>query len=322
MLSAVPFLAPSASGETIGELQDRMDQLQSELDSAAHRIHELEEEQAEISARMVATEARVKELQAKRAKLLDEVVQRADALYRSGGSGVVEMLFSATDFSELSDRAEILSQVSLDDSTAFVALARSTAELEKLNEDLAEDRADRVEAQEAFEAEANELQARFQAVSEEYKDLRQQLAPPSSAVVPSSGPVYYKVNGNMTCPVAGAVSFIDSWGAPRVGHTHQGVDMMAGYGTPVVAIVSGTITYSGYGSSAGNWQILSGDDGNGYWYMHNQQNLVTGGHVSVGQQIATVGDTGNAAGSPHVHFEFHPGGGGPVNPYPLVASVC
>jgi murein DD-endopeptidase MepM/ murein hydrolase activator NlpD len=98
--------------------------------------------------------------------------------------------------------------------------------------------------------------------------------------------------------------------------------MMADYGTPVVAIVSGTITYSGYGSSAGNWQILSGSDGNTYWYMHHQQNLVNGGGVRAGQQIATVGDTGNAVGTPHLHFEFHPGGGGPVNPYPLVASLC
>ena len=68
--------------------------------------------------------------------------------------------------------------------------------------------------------------------------------------------------------------------------------------------------------------FLSGDDGNQYWYMHNQENLVTGGHVSAGQQIATVGDTGNAVGTPHLHFEYHPGGGAPVNPYPVVAPIC
>jgi peptidoglycan LD-endopeptidase LytH len=100
------------------------------------------------------------------------------------------------------------------------------------------------------------------------------------------------------------------------------VDMMAGYGAPVMAITSGVITLSSYGSSSGNWIILSGSDGNTYWYMHNDQNLVSSGTVTTGQQIATVGDTGNAAGTPHLHFEYHPGGGAAVNPYPLVASIC
>ncbi|MDQ3752829.1 MAG: M23 family metallopeptidase, partial [Actinomycetota bacterium] len=116
--------------------------------------------------------------------------------------------------------------------------------------------------------------------------------------------------------------FVDSWGAPRDGHTHVGVDLLADYGTPVVAIVAGTVTYAGYDGSGGNMIFLSGEDGNDYWYMHNQANLVTAGRVERGEQIATVGDTGNAVGIPHVHFEYHPGGGAPVNPYPVVAPIC
>ena len=98
--------------------------------------------------------------------------------------------------------------------------------------------------------------------------------------------------------------------------------MMGAYGTPLVAIVSGTITYAAYDGSGGNMIFLSGDDGNAYWYMHNQENFVTGGHVTAGQSIASLGDTGNAAGTPHLHFEYHPGGGSAVNPTPLVASLC
>ena len=69
--------------------------------------------------------------------------------------------------------------------------------------------------------------------------------------------------------------------------------------------------------------FLSGTDGNSYYYMHNQENFVgEGARVQVGEQIATLGDTGNAAGTPHLHFEFHPGGGSAINPYPLVNSLC
>jgi murein DD-endopeptidase MepM/ murein hydrolase activator NlpD len=99
--------------------------------------------------------------------------------------------------------------------------------------------------------------------------------------------------------------------------------MMADYGTPLVAITSGTPSYVAYDGSGGNMIFLDGDDGNSYWYMHNQENFVSvGQHVEAGEQIATVGDTGNASGTPHLHFEYHPGGGGAVNPYPLLASLC
>jgi murein DD-endopeptidase MepM/ murein hydrolase activator NlpD len=98
--------------------------------------------------------------------------------------------------------------------------------------------------------------------------------------------------------------------------------MMADYGTPVVAITAGTIGGAGYHSLGGNMLYLTANNGDVYYYAHNQTNMVTSGRVSAGEQIATVGDTGNASGVPHLHFEYHPGGGGAVNPYPLVASIC
>jgi murein DD-endopeptidase MepM/ murein hydrolase activator NlpD len=128
------------------------------------------------------------------------------------------------------------------------------------------------------------------------------------------------------CPVAGAVLFGDTWGDPRSGgRSHQGVDMMAAAGTPLAAIYSGTVSLK-INSLGGNTIWLTSGSGDQYYYAHLQSyasGLASGQSVSEGQIIGTVGSSGNASASfPHLHFEYHPGGGSAVNPYPLVKSIC
>ncbi len=306
-----------------------MGDIRGRLDAAAARLEALEADIHENKGRIDAAEKRRAELGDEARQLRSQVIERADELYRSGGgTGLIETLLEAKSFSQLSDRAEILSRVSLRDSALFVRLARAQADLARVTRELASRREQLTAAARSLKSHSDRLQQQFKSVRGEYLSLQKQLAARAQAaaveVVPSSQAlVFRRPRGKMACPVAGPVSFVDTWGAPRSGgRRHQGVDMMAAYGTPVVAIVSGSITFAGYGGSAGHWQILTGNDGNAYWYMHNQRNLVSGGRVSAGQQIAEVGDTGNAEGTPHLHFEYHPGGGGAVNPYPLVASIC
>ena len=325
--ASIPLLAPGASGaETLKELQAQKDALQADLNAAQAKIEELRTRQDNLEHRIQEADERIDVLRKRETKLRSRVVARAQELYMNGNSEMLEALFGGSDITELMTRTEVLSQLSLDNSGVFVNLSRSQAELARLEETLADDQGALEEAQAQLADENDILQSKFQSISAEYERLRAALlaqAPePAPVAATASAPAPPRPTGGMTCPVGGATSFIDSWGAPRSGHTHQGVDMMGAYGTPLVAITSGTITLSDYGDSAGYWQILSGDDGHQYWYMHNQTNIVNGGRVSVGQQIATVGDTGNAAGTPHLHFEYHPGGGAAINPYPLVASLC
>jgi murein DD-endopeptidase MepM/ murein hydrolase activator NlpD len=124
-----------------------------------------------------------------------------------------------------------------------------------------------------------------------------------------------------TCPVAGPHSYIDSFGAPRVGHTHQGDDIMAARGTPVVAAQAGNAvpTPNGLG---GNAMIVYAGNGDYTYYAH-LDSYGASGRVSAGTQIGTVGNTGDAAGGPtHLHFEYHPGGGSAVDPTPYLDAVC
>ena len=324
-LIMVAIAVPQAMGEeSMSELQAQMEDLQGELNAAQSRIEELRTEQDVLEHRMEEADARVKVLKSRQVKLRSTVVDRAQELYMNGNSDMLEALFGSHDIAEMMDRTEVLSQVSMEDTGSFIALARSQAELEKLNEQMLLDRERLAVAEEQLAEENDLLQSRFEEVAAEYERIKAALmkvAPAPAAAAPSAAAPIVRSTGGMFCPVGGATSFVDSWGAPRSGHTHQGVDMMGAYGTPLVAITSGTITYAAYDGSGGNMIFLSGDDGHQYWYMHNQQNLVTGGHVSAGQQIATLGDTGNAAGTPHLHFEYHPGGGAAINPYPLGKSV-
>lgn len=151
-------------------------------------------------------------------------------------------------------------------------------------------------------------------------------APPGTTTTTTTEPP--APAGGEACPVAGPVSFVDTWGAPRSGgRGHQGVDMMAARGTPVAAIYDGRISSMGSGSSLGGITVwMRSTAGDTYYYAHLDgfaDGLSSGQSVTAGQVIGYVGSSGNASPSyPHLHFEYHPGGGGAVNPYPLVKGIC
>jgi murein DD-endopeptidase MepM/ murein hydrolase activator NlpD len=134
------------------------------------------------------------------------------------------------------------------------------------------------------------------------------------------------VSGGLACPVDQPRSYSDTYGAPRSGgRSHLGVDILAPHGTPLRAYESGTISRMHSNSLGGISLYLQGASGNEYYYTHLSgyvSGLSTGQHVTAGQHIGFVGDTGNAAGIPHLHWEVFPGGGGNANPYPYASSAC
>ena len=123
-----------------------------------------------------------------------------------------------------------------------------------------------------------------------------------------------------TCPVAGSTTFTDDFGAPRAGgRTHEGIDLSGPTGRPLVAAVDGTVTHST--SVLGGLGIhLLAANGDDLYYAHLSA-YEASGRVAAGTIIGRVGETGDATG-PHLHFEYHPGGGAAADPYRLLRAVC
>ena len=126
-------------------------------------------------------------------------------------------------------------------------------------------------------------------------------------------------------PVRGACRFANSWQATRGGgRLHAGVDLISPAGTPVVAAANGTLTrQTTDGERSGNAWWLTTSTGTYFFYAHLasfSNGLSVGSRVQAGDVIGSVGSTGNAV-SPHLHFEIHPGGGGPVNPYSAIWMI-
>jgi hypothetical protein len=127
-------------------------------------------------------------------------------------------------------------------------------------------------------------------------------------------------------PVRGAHDFGSGaarFGAGRSGHSHQGQDVLAACGTPLVAARGGKVKFSGFHAAAGYYVVI---DGKGtevdYAYMHLRQRAAVqiGDPIYTGQDLGEVGDTGDATGC-HLHFEewSAPGwydGGRPFDPLP------
>jgi murein DD-endopeptidase MepM/ murein hydrolase activator NlpD len=150
--------------------------------------------------------------------------------------------------------------------------------------------------------------------------------PLSSVAVPTLPRGAGRAGG--VCPVRGRVRIGQGWGAPRDGgrRRHQGIDLLAPAGTPLVAVADGRITRATNAERGlgGITLWLRDRRGTSYYYAHNQRNLAhPGQRVRAAQVIALVGASGNARGGPpHLHFQIHPGGGAPVNPDATVRRWC
>jgi peptidoglycan LD-endopeptidase LytH len=300
---ALEVLATSDAGEaTI-----KHGVLDLQADASADVLEQLADARSKLERQQAAQEKARDQAEAAQADAEAALADLDDAMSQQG-----EFVMALTQGLD-AESAEAARLAARDPALAAQLAARNT----ELSGQLEELRA----AKEYAEALARLAEARRQ---EEARRAAEEQAAQAAAQEPSapSGPL--TSGGGIVCPVQGPVHFTDTWGAARSGgRVHKGVDMMAASGTPTVAPVSGRVEHRSSSLGGLSWYVY-GDNGHMYYGTHLSGYANQGaGWVAAGTVIGYVGASGNAPdGSPHLHFEFHPGGGEPINPYPLAAAAC
>ena len=145
----------------------------------------------------------------------------------------------------------------------------------------------------------------------------------------------------MIFPVVGPVNYRDDFGEPRPQGTHEGNDILAAKRSPAVAAEDGKIKLWTTSARAGCMLYLYGASGTTYLYIHLNNDLTKGNDnrgtcvagvaywpgirdgqkVKAGQPIGYVGDSGDADGTPHLHFEVHPNDGAAADPFSYLQAA-
>jgi murein DD-endopeptidase MepM/ murein hydrolase activator NlpD len=307
--------------------------LNTQIAQAQVHLEQLRERRATVDRRIARQTRDIETLQGR----LDE---RARAAYVTGPAAILEAILGAESLTEMSDRVTFLDVLARQDSDVSIAIDLEREQLREHEVDLKGYQGEKRDVLRELADQTVDLQKKFAAqvrvedqIADKFAEAKKVLSvledrrrrelaatlgvgnigPPLSA----DGPFFW-------CPVDAPRSYIEDFGFPRVGHTHQGNDIFAPSGTPIRAPFNGTAR-EGSGGLGGLSVYVDADANADYVYNAHLSRFagVNGQHVTKGQLIGYVGQTGNAATTPpHDHFEYHPGGGSAVSPYLYLNEVC
>jgi len=346
----VPLAPSKAFGDSLSSAQARITAAQEAANHASEAYDAAQARYFQLEDAAALTRKTVAAARTAQAGMLDVVRTRAAQLYMRAGSSGFEMFGDTTDVLDTSRRATLAAAANAGDNVAIGRLRAATEDLHAREQSLATELADAKRALSDLKAQQTDLQRAVTDATRAEQQLRVRLEAErraneydaivsrardaarnaqssdsgTSTAVPSDPPQIIG-RGDWICPVQGGVSFTDTFGAPRGnGRTHKGVDMFAATGTPLVAVVSGSVFFQS-DPLGGLAAYVTGGDGTTYYYAHLNDYVGGGRSVSGGELIGHVGNTGDASGGPsHLHFEIRVGGpnGRKIDPYPTLIQHC
>jgi murein DD-endopeptidase MepM/ murein hydrolase activator NlpD len=251
------------------------------------------------------------------------------SVYISGGNATIGALLGSDSFTDFADRLRFATSIVQGDEDLAISVSVQAERLRRERERLTRESQKQADAATALQTQRTALDLKLgdlqSTVDELYQKYQDQLeAQQQIGLPPTGGGGSFPPTSSgaiSICPVQGLVSFVDSFGWPRPGgRTHQGIDMISPYGTPIVAVHSGNAVQAP-NTLGGNAVILYHDGSSDWTYYAHMSSYGSSGHVAAGQPIGYVGATGDTSVN-HLHFEYHPGGGSAIDPYQTLLAVC
>lgn len=274
-------------------------------------------------------------------------------MYENGDSEMLDMLLNSKSISDFLNKAEYITELSAYDRKMFNKLKRTQKDIQTAQTNLKNEKHDLLalrEKQQSEQASLKQLEASKKKELSGYDDLIKsneasekriagEIAAQKAAIAAAeaaennynkqaSKPVNYKGSrgtkgGGWTWPCPSSHTITSEYGyrsdpfGKGSGGFHSGIDIGAPAGTPIVAACAGTVAWSSFSSTAGNWIGISHGNGVVSVYMHMSARIAkTGQHVNKGQTIGLVGTTGSSTGN-HLHFGVQKNGSY-VNPHNYV----
>lgn len=324
------------------DLSDYVVELDGQLMSIQDRLSQLEVKIAEKEQEVSQIELQLKEAEENEADQYASMKQRIKFMYEKGNQTYLSMIFGAENFSEMINKAEYIEEISSYDRDMLVQYQETKTAIALLKTQLEEERSALLASQEEVTQKEGEMSDLIDQKNEQIEDYETDISNKEKAIkeyeaeiaaqnatiaalenkiaqaeaeqrrkdlsgndIPEETPSY---GGGAFCwPAPSYTRISDDYGwriHPTLGvnQFHNGLDMAAPGGSPILAAADGTVIAAAYNSSMGNYVMINHGGGLYTVYMHASALYVSAGQsVSRGQKIAAVGTTGRSTGN-HLHF--------------------